>query len=96
MANRPQIPKPPGRPQIPARQTVLSATGSRRRWRWPNADASNAISTFFLVLVGAWGVLETRHSLQLSERAWLGGGGAVLVTTADGSDPANAALLSTL
>ena len=44
----------------------------------PEADASNAIATFFLVLVGIWGILETGHSLELSERAWVGQAGGVV------------------
>jgi hypothetical protein len=35
------------------------------------ADAWTALATIFLVIVGIWGVTETRHALELSERAWL-------------------------
>jgi hypothetical protein len=45
-----------------------------RSWfaaRFGSADAWTALATLFLVGVGIWGVLETRRTLELSERAWL-------------------------
>jgi hypothetical protein len=46
----------------------------QRSWfavRFGSADAWTALATIFLVGVGIWGIYETRHSLKLSERAWL-------------------------
>lgn len=37
----------------------------------PHSHVSSAVATVFLVVVGIWGVIETRHALKLSERAWL-------------------------
>jgi hypothetical protein len=35
------------------------------------ADFWTALATIFLVIVGIWGVIETKHALKLSERAWI-------------------------
>jgi len=37
----------------------------------PDADITTAFATFLLVVVGAWGVVETKHALNASERAWV-------------------------
>lgn len=41
----------------------------------PPADVSSALATILLVVVGVWGVEETKHALETSERAWIGIGG---------------------
>jgi hypothetical protein len=40
-------------------------------WRgyFGSADFWTALATIFLVMVGIWGVVETRHALELSQRA---------------------------
>src|ERR1700730_12377886 len=39
--------------------------------RMPSATAWVALATLFLGGVGIWGVLETRHALELTQRAWV-------------------------
>lgn len=49
--------------KINQRKRIIEYLGS--------ADFWTAIATIFLVAVGIWGVVETKHSLMLSERAWI-------------------------
>jgi len=42
------------------------------------AHYCTAGATIFLVGVGIWGVIETKHALKLSQRAWLAPVGAYL------------------
>jgi len=37
----------------------------------PHSHVSNAVATICLVVVGMWGIRETRNALELSQRAWL-------------------------
>lgn len=37
----------------------------------PQAHFSVALATFFLVIVGIWGVIETKDALEASQRAWV-------------------------
>ncbi|MGA2492001.1 MAG: hypothetical protein ABSF67_03520 [Roseiarcus sp.] len=37
----------------------------------PHAHFSVAAATVFLVVVGVWGVLETKHALESTQRAWI-------------------------
>jgi hypothetical protein len=42
------------------------------------ADVWIALATIILAGIGAWGVLETKHALKLSERAWVSAVNATL------------------
>lgn len=62
-------------------------------WRFiPEADVSNAIATILLVGVGIWGVVETRHALELSERAWVAVVGGVVTEQPTAGQPMHLAV----
>jgi hypothetical protein len=50
----------------------------------PHAHFSVAIATVLLVIVGVWGVLETRSALQSTQRAWIVPLGAQLSLRVEG------------
>ncbi len=51
-------------------EVTLQST-NKKQYNFGSSDAWTAIATIGLIIVGIWGVTETKNALKLSERAWV-------------------------